>query len=80
MKNLVDRFGTKFDIEEDTEDTFLAHVTVQISPTFYGWLTQYGDSIQIVAPENVIDGTCRDLEVGEEEWARMVEELKQRKG
>ena len=24
--------------------------------------------------------TCRDLEVGEEEWARMVEELKQRKG
>lgn len=56
MKNLVDRFGTKFDIGEDTEDTFLAHVTVQISPTFYGWLTQYGDSIQIVAPENVIDG------------------------
>ena len=55
-------------------------MTVQISPTFYGWLTQYGDSIQIVAPENVIDGTCRDLEVGEEEWARMVEELKQRKG
>ena len=56
MKNLVDRFGTKFDIEEDTEDTFIAHVTVQISSTFYGWLTQYGDSIQIVAPENVIDG------------------------
>ena len=24
--------------------------------------------------------TCRDLEIGEEEWARMVEELKQRKG
>ena len=24
--------------------------------------------------------TCRDLEVGEEEWAHMVEELKQRKG
>lgn len=56
MKNLVDRFGTKFDIEEDTEDTFIAHVTVQISPTFYGWLTQYSDSIQIVAPKNVIGG------------------------
>ena len=55
MKNLVDRFGTKFDIEDDTADTFLAHVTVQKSPTFYGWLTQYGDSIQIVAPKNVID-------------------------
>ncbi len=24
--------------------------------------------------------TCRDLDVGEEEWARMVAELKQRKG
>ena len=56
MKNLVDRFGTKFDIGDDTEDTFLAHVTMHISPTFYGWLTQYGDSIQIMAPENVIDG------------------------
>ena len=56
MKNLVDRFGTKFGIEEDTEDTFLAHVTVQISPTFYGWLPQYSNSIQIVAPTNVIDG------------------------
>ena len=56
MKNLVDRFGTKFDIEEDTEDTFIAHVTVQISPTFYGWLTQYGDSIGIVSPEDVKEG------------------------
>lgn len=56
MKNLVDRFDTKFDIEEDVWDTFIAHVTVQVSPTFYGWLAQYGDSIEIVGPEDVKDG------------------------
>ena len=56
MKNLVDRFGARFDIEEDTEDTFLAHVTVQASPTFYGWLAQYGGSTGIVSPENVKEG------------------------
>ena len=56
MKNLVDRFGTEFDIEEDTDTTFIAHVTVQVSPTFYGWLAQYGDSMEILEPGNVKEG------------------------
>ncbi|MCR5776738.1 MAG: hypothetical protein K6G84_04865 [Lachnospiraceae bacterium] len=37
-------------------DTFIAHVTVQVSPTFYGWLAQYGDSIGIVSLEGVKEG------------------------
>ena len=56
MKNLVDRFGTEFDIGEDTDTSFIAYVTVQVSPTFYGWLAQYGDSMEILGPEDVKDG------------------------
>ncbi|MBR1553332.1 MAG: WYL domain-containing protein [Schwartzia sp.] len=53
MNNLVDKFGLAFDTREDTAGTFLADVTVETSPTFYGWLFQYAGDIEIVSPEDV---------------------------
>ena len=53
MNSLVDKFGLAFDTREDTADTFLADVAVQVGPTFYGWLFQYAGDIEIVAPERV---------------------------
>lgn len=35
------------------ENTCEATVHVQIAPTFFGWLAQFGDKMRIVEPEGV---------------------------
>ena len=37
------------------EDTCSARVTVQISPTFWGWLFQFASEMRIVEPEYLIE-------------------------
>ena len=36
------------------DNTVTAAVTVQISPTFWGWLFQFGGKMKIVSPESAI--------------------------
>lgn len=52
LGQIYDRFGEKTEVKTITEDVLETSVQVQISPTFRGWLAQFGDLIQIVSPDN----------------------------
>ena len=62
MKYVIDRFGLDVETEELSEDKFLAKVPVDLSPTFYGWVFQFGGGVKIVGPEEVIEGFGKLLE------------------
>ena len=50
---ITDRFGTGAHIYEDGEDAFALCETVEVGPTFFGWLFQLGTDAEILAPESV---------------------------
>lgn len=54
MKYVIDRFGLDVETEELSEETFLAKVPVDLSPTFYGWVFQFGGGIRIIGPEKAV--------------------------
>ena len=56
MKYVIDRFSIDVETEELSEDKFLAKVPVDLSPTFYGWVFQFGGRIRIVGPEEAVSG------------------------
>ena len=37
------------------DNTCMATVYVQISPTFFGWLAQFGNKMHVISPANVIE-------------------------
>ena len=39
-------------IHKVDKSTCLATVTVLVAPTFFGWLAQFGDKMQIIEPES----------------------------
>ena len=41
--------------ERDNKDHFTVNVLVEVSPTFFAWLTNFGDKIEITNPPTVID-------------------------
>ena len=55
MKYVIDRFGLDVDTEELSDDKFLAKVPVDLSPTFYGWVFQFGGGIRIIGPEEAVN-------------------------
>ena len=55
MKYVIDRFGIDVETEELSEDKFLAKVQVDLSPTFYGWVFQFGGGVKIVEPELAVE-------------------------
>ena len=48
---LMDQFGTDITLRKTKDDQIVAHVKVEVSPQFYGWLTGLGNQIKITAPE-----------------------------
>lgn len=50
MKVIIDRFGEDVDTSIATTKTFKVRTRVSISPTFYGWIFQFGGQIRIVSP------------------------------
>lgn len=51
MKNIVDKFGRDVQTELYDADHFKATIHVCTSPTFYGWIFQWGGKIRILEPE-----------------------------
>lgn len=47
-------FGDEIVIEALGDNIYRASAKVQVSPPFFGWLFQFGESIRIEAPDNVI--------------------------
>lgn len=59
MKYVVDRFGTDIETEVHIDGTFIAKVTVELSPTFYGWVFQFANKVKIIEPaEAVYEFNC----------------------
>lgn len=66
MKVIVDRFGEDVDTRFVTDGTFKAKLWVSGSPTFYGWVFQFGGLIKIVGPQTV-----------KQQYAKMIERANQ---
>ena len=50
MGGVIDRFGKEVESLDKGDGTAEVHVRVMESPTFFGWLAQYGRLIHIAAP------------------------------
>ena len=53
LGQIYDQFGEETEIRAIAEDRLETTVQVQISPTFKGWICQFGDKIRIVNPESI---------------------------
>ena len=52
---VYDKFGEDTKMLRTQEHKCVATVKVQISPTFWGWLFQFGKQMQILSPTNLIE-------------------------
>ena len=50
---VIDRFGKDTIIVADGEQHFIVNVRVALSPVFYGWLFQFGELCEVLAPKNL---------------------------
>ena len=53
MRVIVDRFGENVQTEVFDKEHFLATVDVSVSPTFFGWVFQFADGVNIVSPPEI---------------------------
>lgn len=51
---VIDRFGERIICHQNSKDTFYINVDVQISPTFWGWLFQFGTKAKILGPSQAV--------------------------
>lgn len=54
-KYIVDRFGTKLETEQISDDRFAVTVEVSLSPTFYAWVFQFGGKVRILSPKKAVN-------------------------
>ena len=54
VEPVFDKFGEDTPMMTVNDNTCAATVHVQISPTFFGWLAQFGNKMHIISPANVI--------------------------
>ena len=54
-KYIVDRFGTKLETKQVSEDRFTVSVEVSLSPPFYAWIFQFGGGIRILSPKKAVN-------------------------
>ena len=52
---VYDKFGEDTKMLRAQEHKCVATVKVQISPTFWGWLFQFGKQMRILSPTNLIE-------------------------
>ena len=52
---VLDRFGRDAILVPEDENTFTYTATIAVSPTFLGWLTQFGAKAKVIFPENVVE-------------------------
>ena len=58
---VIDRFGDDIHIRRSGEDSFIVKLDVSISPTFWGWLFQFGSEAKLLAPEWVVNEAQKKL-------------------
>ncbi len=52
---LIDRFGIDVTLTQGGDLDFRAHVKVQLSPRFFGWVMGFGDKMKISSPANAVE-------------------------
>lgn len=52
---VYDKFGEGTKMVRLTENSCVATVKVQVSPTFWGWIFQFGGQMRITSPESMIE-------------------------
>ena len=52
LQVVVDRFGPQVTLHTEDEQSFTVLVKVVVSPSFWGWLFQFGDKAQVLAPQS----------------------------
>lgn len=52
---IIDRFGREVSLVPEDADHFHVHVTIAVSPQFFGWVTGIGPGIEILSPSEVRD-------------------------
>ena len=52
---VYDKFGENTKMMRSSENECIATVRVQISPTFWGWLFQFGRQMKILSPKNALE-------------------------
>ena len=50
---VIDRFGKDTITYKVDDNSFIAILTVELSPPFWGWIFQFGNKAKIVSPESV---------------------------
>ena len=53
MDVVIDRFGDNVECMKNSDDTFVIRCEVQLSPTFWGWLFQFGTKAKVLEPYDV---------------------------
>ena len=52
---VLDRFGRDAILVPEDENTFTYTATIAVSPTFLGWLSQFGAKAKVLYPESVVE-------------------------
>lgn len=55
VEQMRDKFGEKIKMLKYDETSFSITTTLQISPTFFAWCFTFGDRLQIVEPEEIVE-------------------------
>ena len=58
---LIDRFGDSVHVNRVSDDKFTVKLDIQVSPTFWGWLFQFGADGRVTAPEWVVKEAKKKL-------------------
>ena len=58
---VYDKFGEDTKMIRLNDTTCVATVKVQISPTFWGWIFQFGKQMTVLSPEEIINEYKRQL-------------------
>ncbi len=65
---IIDRFGEGVHPNPVGDDRFTVRVDVAISPTFWGWLFQFGGEARVLAPQWVVDEAKKVLKNIEKQY------------
>ncbi len=60
---VIDRYGENVSVHDVNENTFKVFIDAQISPTFWGWIFQFGNKAEILAPQRVVDEAKKQIEM-----------------
>ena len=61
MDVVLDRYGDSVNVQRVSPTTFSVKVSVQVSPTFWGWLFQFGTDAKVIAPDWVKEEAKKQL-------------------